>query len=352
MRPELHPACAAFPAVPDSDLHALAADIKQNGLLEPITLTRDGLLLDGRCRWDACVLAVVEPRTVVYDGGDPVGFVMSKNKHRRHLDKSQMAMVTARLVNLCAGSNQFQSREVVLKKNNLSAKELSKQADVALAYINYGRTVLREGEPHVVQMVDAGEINVRVAAEAVRRHDRAAQASWTAADVQREGRKVVNAYPSSQRGGGAAPKRARQEPPKRIDIPYRRLEPLSNEELGYPGEGSSLAEYDAYFVKYGRTPLHPKAIKEMLDGKALAAMLIMGINALTSARHPAPDRLFESLDQLLTHVREPEATTGAQFDFAGEARKLLAMLETALPKALALLTAIDVKLKARRTGRD
>jgi hypothetical protein len=127
MRPDLHPACAAFPPLPDHDLRELAQDIRQRGLIEPITLTADGLLLDGRCRWDACEAAGVEPRTVTYDGDNPAGFVLSKNKYRRHLDKSQMAMAVARLVVLQQGSNQFQriqEKVVPQKKKVLSIPEL------------------------------------------------------------------------------------------------------------------------------------------------------------------------------------------------------------------------------------
>src|SRR5262245_55100444 len=163
MRPELHPACAEFPSLPDADLQELAEDIRNNGLLEPIILTADGLLLDGRCRWDACEIVGIEAHTVTYDGNDPVGFVLSKNKHRRHLDKSQIAMITGRLASL----PPHRPKETQLNKLTSSAEELAKQSGVPLAYINYARTVLRKAEPHIIAMVDAGEVNVRVAAEAV-----------------------------------------------------------------------------------------------------------------------------------------------------------------------------------------
>ena len=200
MRPELHPACAVFPALPDKDLQDLADDIRQNGLRDPITLTPDDLLLDGKARWDACGIAGVEPRTIIYDGRDPIAFVLSKNKHRRHLTASQKAMIVARLSGLQHGSNQHQrKKEDCVVNTVLSAEELAKQSgDVARAYVNYGRTILRKGEPHIVKMVDDGKINIRVAAEAVRLHDRAAQDTMTTADVEREGRKVINGYPSNR----------------------------------------------------------------------------------------------------------------------------------------------------------
>jgi hypothetical protein len=105
--------------------------------------------------------------------------------------------------------------------------------------------------------------------------------------------------------------------------------------------GSAVAEYDAYFKKYGRTPLHAKAIKDMLDAEGLTSMLAMGINSIAHERHPNADRFFEYIDHLLTHVREPDKTNGAQTDFAGEA---------ALPQALALLNALGREAEGTAGG--
>ena len=52
----------------------LAADIKANGLIEPITMF-DGMILDGRCRCAGYVKAGVEPPTFQSEGSDPVGLV-------------------------------------------------------------------------------------------------------------------------------------------------------------------------------------------------------------------------------------------------------------------------------------
>ena len=48
-----HPACLLFPRLADDELRALADDIRQNGLLNPI-VTLDGAILDGRNRLAAC----------------------------------------------------------------------------------------------------------------------------------------------------------------------------------------------------------------------------------------------------------------------------------------------------------
>jgi len=54
---------------------------------------------------------------------------------------------------------------------------------------------------------------------------------------------------------------------------------------------------------------------------------------------------------MLKHVPELGKTNGAQTDYAGKARKTLTMLERALPKALALLNALDAGLHARKADK-
>ena len=354
MRPDLHPACAVFPTPSEKDIQELANDIKHNGLIEPITLTPNGLILDGKVRWSACETAGIEPRTVTYEGDDPIAFVLSKNKHRRHLSVSQKAMTVARLANLQNGSNQYELKKVDhFDKVTHSTKSLAKQSGVASSTIDFARTVLRAGEPHIIAMVDAGEVAAAVAATAVRSTSRNVQAAWTRSDVVREGRKIINAYPSNQQraAGLSGGHKSRTKPSGQHDIPYKPMVWPTKEELEYPADDAPLSEFNDFFKKYGRTPLHPKAIKEMLDADGLSSSLAISINSTTNDRLPDAEKFFECIDRLLSHMPEPGKTNGGQTDFAGKARKTLAMLEKALPKALALLTALDAKLRDRKADR-
>jgi hypothetical protein len=87
---EVHPAADPWPMMPEDELVELADSIRAVGLLEPLVLTPDGMLLDGRNRLDACVRAGVAPTTIVYDG-DQVAFVLARNAHRRHMSSGQRA---------------------------------------------------------------------------------------------------------------------------------------------------------------------------------------------------------------------------------------------------------------------
>jgi len=137
----------------------MADDIKQRGLLEPIT-TLDRTILDGRCRSLACAMAGTEPQFVEYSGDDPLGFVLSKNAHRRHLSESQRAMVAAKLVDLPVGANQHSPGLPIGR-----AAELFKVGERSVAR---AKEVLRCGDQELVEAVESGRMPVSVAAKKCR----------------------------------------------------------------------------------------------------------------------------------------------------------------------------------------
>ena len=123
----VHPAADLFPMLDADELEALADDIAVHGLMEPITLYEDpdlGLvLLDGRNRLAACRLAVVEPTTKLYDGADPIQFVVSENIHRRHLTTGQRAMLALGVEEQYAlQAKRRQGRRTDLRPDNLCAE--------------------------------------------------------------------------------------------------------------------------------------------------------------------------------------------------------------------------------------
>jgi hypothetical protein len=91
----LHPVCALFPEMSDTEFTALSDDIRANGLLSPIV--RDGdYIVDGRHRLKACIAVGVEPEIKewreVYAGPMSLPqWILSVNAHRRHLTPIQLA---------------------------------------------------------------------------------------------------------------------------------------------------------------------------------------------------------------------------------------------------------------------
>ena len=90
-----HPYADKFPMLPEPELAELAESIRANGLRNPVVVTTDGLILDGRNRTAACERVGIEPETVVYDGDDLAEYVIDCNVTRRNMSTGARAMSTA-----------------------------------------------------------------------------------------------------------------------------------------------------------------------------------------------------------------------------------------------------------------
>ena len=95
---KVHPAASMLPDLGKRDFKELVADIKEHGLEEPIVVTPDGLLLDGRNRlraWKEAGYAVKDIPTRTLSPDEEAGpaaltkAVFSLNMARRHLPKAQ-----------------------------------------------------------------------------------------------------------------------------------------------------------------------------------------------------------------------------------------------------------------------
>jgi ParB-like chromosome segregation protein Spo0J len=158
--PELHPACAAWPEMGAAELHDLADDIAANGQHDPIAMSPDGRIVEGRNRYLACVMAGLEPKTFVYDG-DPWLLSISRNKHRRHMTTDQIALVVAQLVTARQGDNRFTAGETTIA-------DAARLGDVPETAVKSARTVLQDGTEEEIADVRAGKAKARKTADRIR----------------------------------------------------------------------------------------------------------------------------------------------------------------------------------------
>ena len=155
----IHPAAQLFPLIDGDAFDRLVTDIESHGQHEPITVMLDGSILDGRNRWRACEQLGIEPITRIYEGADPLGFVISLNLHRRHLNESQRAMVASKIANLPRGTNQHSSIELPTQSQAAS------MLNVSVAGIKRAAKVRAEGAPELVTAVERGTTSVHAAAK-------------------------------------------------------------------------------------------------------------------------------------------------------------------------------------------
>ena len=168
MKYELHPACSAWPTMKPEELRELAEDIAANGLRDPVTLTPDGLLLDGRNRALACEISGVEPATMSFNG-DPWLFSLSRNKHRRHLTTDQIALIAARLATRAVGRPKLE----IASNEAIKNAEAAKAAGVPETAIDSAKVVLEHGTSEEREAVESGKAPVRKTADRIRARRRA-----------------------------------------------------------------------------------------------------------------------------------------------------------------------------------
>jgi N6-adenosine-specific RNA methylase IME4/ParB-like chromosome segregation protein Spo0J len=164
-----HPLANLFPLMEGQDFADLVADIKANGLHEPV-ITHEGQILDGRNRYRACVKAGVAPRFVAYKGDDALRFVVSLNLRRRHMTESQRAMVAAKLANMPHGGDRKTDQTANLQFDPVSAPAVSvsvaaEMLNVSERSVANARAVIENAVPELADKVAAGEVSVSAAAD-------------------------------------------------------------------------------------------------------------------------------------------------------------------------------------------
>lgn len=159
---DFHPIANVFPMLPEGELAILAEDIKVNGLHHPV-ITFEGKILDGRNRYRACEMAGIKPSYKSYEGEDAIGFVVSENINRRHMDESQRAMCAARLANIEKHKHADASIEASISQPNAAER-----LNVSRPSVQRAKEVLKKGTPELVRAVDEGRVAVSRAAQIAR----------------------------------------------------------------------------------------------------------------------------------------------------------------------------------------
>lgn len=158
-----HPAADAWPMMDDQRYEELRADIEMNGQREPITLC-DGMILDGRNRYRACIALGIEPETRDHVG-DPWAFAWSLNGERRDLEATVRALIHRRCQE---GSEKWAKRLAKIadegnRKKSEAAKEQhskSKPRRGETLVADHGDPLPKTGGKHVAREARASEAKV------------------------------------------------------------------------------------------------------------------------------------------------------------------------------------------------
>jgi ParB/Sulfiredoxin domain len=157
---EFHPIANIFPLMTGQEFDRFRDDIKAKKLQEPIII-HENKILDGRNRYNACKELRLTPDIKPYDGYDPLGFVLSANLHRRHLNESQRAMVAAKLVTTKLGDNQHIKKE----GRPIDQPTAAHMLNVSAKSVQRAKEVVDKATPNIQALVENGKVPVSVAKE-------------------------------------------------------------------------------------------------------------------------------------------------------------------------------------------
>jgi ParB-like chromosome segregation protein Spo0J len=159
---EAHPFADLFPMMTGQAFDEFVADIADKGIVTPIILYQ-GKILDGRNRYAAAKAAgiALDPklhkRTFTGSEAEALDLVMSLNLQRRHLTTSQRAIAAAKIAALAPGRP---SKEEAAK---VGIEQAAQAMQVSAFTAKLAKRVYKTARPHIVRMVEAGELTVAAA---------------------------------------------------------------------------------------------------------------------------------------------------------------------------------------------
>jgi hypothetical protein len=163
-----HPACLAVAEMEKDDRARLAADLKANGLLEPIQTYEEGgetYILDGRNRYEVGMKLDIPLTFEALKNVDPWSYVLSKNVARRHLTKSQIGLFLGERQKRDVGvhGTSVLGKDVVTDLPK-TAEELAEEGGVSVTTVERGRKVADKGTPELKEAVKSGDLPLKEAA--------------------------------------------------------------------------------------------------------------------------------------------------------------------------------------------
>ena len=149
------------------DLAALADSIKEVGLLHPIGVTPDGVLVFGErrlracrdvLRWDTIPARIVEVKSVLHGQ-------IAENTMRKDYTVSERVAIVESLSTFRHGGDRRSDQARTCDDEKLTADEAAKRAGLGGKDGYYrAKLVVEQGVPELVEAMDQGELKVSVAA--------------------------------------------------------------------------------------------------------------------------------------------------------------------------------------------
>jgi ParB-like chromosome segregation protein Spo0J len=182
------------------DLHPLAGSMREDGLLQPIGVTADFVLVFGERRlraaqilgWDTIAARIVDVPSIV--AGE-----YAENEMRKDFTPSERVAI-AEAIRAEIGSRQGHRTDrpaLVDRGPEVAPGETTR--DVAARNAGFesshayrlARTVVARGAPNVIAAMDGGAVSISAAARAVKAAPKEQQTRWTVAEIRRAAKEAA-----------------------------------------------------------------------------------------------------------------------------------------------------------------
>ena len=153
-----HPLANLMPAMTPESYEILKKSIQINGLLQPISVYQ-GIILDGRHRFQACLDLDLQPAIEEWNGADALRYVEAMNLARRQLSLPQRALAAASISTAAKGRNKHTATAAP------SQEVAANLYQVSLDTLQRAKKVLANADPVIIEMVRKKELAISMAAQ-------------------------------------------------------------------------------------------------------------------------------------------------------------------------------------------
>ena len=183
--PRFHDYAESFSLAEGKQFESLVKSVKDSGLKYPIIRRHDGVYVDGRNRWRACIEAGIEPRFEVREltEEETIDLIAISNIERRHMNESERAMASEDYV-----ERKVECRKIITGKSagnsvvekdgpgkpsdgiEQATKEAAEKFNNSVRQIRKARAVKR-ANPELAEKARRGEISLNKADRIIKGKD-------------------------------------------------------------------------------------------------------------------------------------------------------------------------------------
>lgn len=161
---EFHPLSQMFPYLPSDKLAALRDNVKEAPPDIVKVYTLGGKVFEGKNIFLVAAILGLKVEFVEYEGNDPIGFLLTRNLHRRHLTIAQRAYVAAQMVTTTLGSNQHKGSGIPEPSiKEVTQPVAAKLLGVSVDSVANAKSVLDSGDNELIEKLRDGKISVNAA---------------------------------------------------------------------------------------------------------------------------------------------------------------------------------------------